>query len=424
MTDATQPRMARGTTLSAGFIAAALFALLAFAPFASAAPDPVASGSTTITLKSGVVNAWKKRGVKLSKVSPGTLKGSKAAFPVTGGSLDPTTGLGTVNLGGGLKFKAGSKTATVKALVLDTSKKSLTANVGGKKMKMATIAGSSFARNGFGVNLTINSLKLTGPAAKQLNEKLGYTGKKGKGKGKGSASKTVAPPFKANQAFGSATSEAQPKTVTVLPGGTTTLAANPATLAKLTKAGVTIPVSPPTTEPSKGAFAFPVTGGTLGPAATAGVVQTDGGLRLLQKIQTGATSFLETEITLGKFYVDLAAKTVSVEVVLKSNASADLNRGAIGRASIADLSLTGATVAIDPVNRTVSIQNAGAALQVVAASVLDGFRQVAQAALAGKLQLEGKPKAQAEAEAAAFFADAQIKAGDPLGTISLTAQTQ
>ena len=414
MTDATQPRMARGTTLSAGFIAAALFALLAFAPFASAAPDPLGGGTTTITLKSGVVNAWKKRGVKLSKVSPATLKGSKATFTVTGGSLDPTTGLGTVTLGGGFKFKAGSKTATVKGLVLDTSKKALTANVGGKKMKMATIAGSSFVRNGFGVNLTIKSLKLTGPAAKQLNEKLGYTGKKAKGKAKGkgkaSASKTVAPPFKANQAFGSATSEPQPKTVAVLPGGTTTLAANPATLAKLTKAGVTIPVSAPTTEPSKSAFAFPVTGGTFGPAATAGVVQTDGGLRLLQKIQTGATSFLETEITLGKFYVDLAAKTVSVEVVLKSNASADLNRGAIGRASIADLSLTGATVAIDPVNRTVNIQNAGAALQLVAASVLDGFRQVAQAALAGRRQLEGKPKAEAEAEAAAFFADAHINA--------------
>ncbi len=212
--------------------------------------------------------------------------------------------------------------------------------------------------------------------------------------------------------------------MTVLPGGTTTLAANTATLTKLTKVGVTIPVSAPTTEPSKGVFAFPVIGGTFGPAGTAGVVQTDGGLQLVQKLPAGGGKFAETEITLGKFFVDLAAKTVSVEVVLKSNASADLNRGAIGRASIADLSLTGATVAIDPVNRTVSIQNAGAALQVVAASVLDGFRQVAQGGLQKQLEAGGKPKAEAEAEAAAAFADAHINAGDPLGTISFTAQTQ
>ncbi len=177
MTDATQPRMARGTTLSAGFIAAALFALLAFAPFASAAPDPVASGTTTITLKSGVVNAWKKRGVKLSKVSPGTLKGSKATFPVTGGSLDPTTGLGTVNHGGGLKFKAGSKTATVKVPGGQHVQKRADRERGREENEDGDDRRLPFARNGFGVNLTIKSLKLTGPAAKQLNKKLGYTGK-------------------------------------------------------------------------------------------------------------------------------------------------------------------------------------------------------------------------------------------------------
>ncbi len=55
MTDATQPRMARGRMLSAGIVVAALFALLAFAPFASAASDPVASGTTTITLNKGLV---------------------------------------------------------------------------------------------------------------------------------------------------------------------------------------------------------------------------------------------------------------------------------------------------------------------------------------------------------------------------------
>ncbi len=95
-------------------------------------------------------------------------------FTVTGGSLDPTTGLGEVTLGGGLKFKAGKKTATVKALVLNTSKKALTGKVGGKKVKIATVAGWTFARNGFGVNLTVKKLKLTGAGANALNKKLGF----------------------------------------------------------------------------------------------------------------------------------------------------------------------------------------------------------------------------------------------------------
>ncbi len=65
MTDVSQPRMARGTMLSAGILAAALFALLAFAPFASAAPDPVASGTTTVTLNNGFTKYLKTFGIKI-----------------------------------------------------------------------------------------------------------------------------------------------------------------------------------------------------------------------------------------------------------------------------------------------------------------------------------------------------------------------
>ncbi|HEY0319038.1 MAG TPA: hypothetical protein VGC49_12205 [Solirubrobacterales bacterium] len=401
MTDASQPRTARGTTLSIAVLAAALFALLAFAPFASAASDPVASGSTTVTLNSGFVKSLNNKGVKVLKVNPAKLKGMKATFPVTGGEMDPTTGVGNLTHSGGLKFKSGKKSATVKALVLNTAKKSLTAKVAGKKMKFASVAGYTFTRNGFGVNISVKKLKLTGSAASQLNKKLGF--------------KTKPKPFTGNKLIGSAKGEVQPSTVTILPGGNVSFAANATTLGKLAKVQVKVETLAPTTSTVPGLYSFPISGGTIAPTATAGIVQTSGGLKLIQKLQTGATSFLETEITLGNFFVDLSAKTVSVEVIAKSNVESEpgkkpLDLGNIGRSSIADLTLTGATVTADPATRTVTVLNAPATLQPVSAEVLDGFVKFYEAFEKGG----GLPKVSPE----------HINSGDPLGTFSFTAQTQ
>jgi hypothetical protein len=423
MTDASQPLMARGTKLSAGILATALFALLAFAPFASAATDPVASGSTTVTLNSGFVKSLKKAGVKILKISPAKLKGSKATFSVTGGEMDPLTGAGSLTLAGGLKFKAGKKTASVKGLVLSTAKKSLTAKVGGKKMKLASVAGYTFTRNGFGENVTIKKLKLTGSAAKQLNKKLGYTSKP--------------KPFTANKLLGAAKGEEQPSTVTILPGGNVNFAGNLELLKKLNEVGVKVENIGSTTGTAP-LWAFPISGGSIAPTATAGVVQTSGGLLTKQVLPTSATTALETEITLGNFYVDLSAKTISVEVVAKSNASPALNLGALGRSSIADLTLTGATVATDPATRTVSVTGAAASVQPVAAEVLEGFVKVFQAYQEGGFKATACPpkgecatpgeQEAVNAAAKAFGEDkvknAHIKAGQALGTFSFTAQTQ
>ena len=246
MTDVTQPRVGRGKTLPVAIAAAALFALLALAPLASAATDPVGSGTVTVTLNGGFKNKLKKYGVKVTQISPAKWTGGKkATFTVTGGELDPTTGLGTVSLGGGLKFRAGKKTANLKSLVLDTTKKELSGNVAGKKLKVATLAGVTPARNGFGVNLTIKSLKLTGATAKQLNKKLGFPIKvKPKKTKKAGASKAPAVPFKGNQVLGSSAAETQPSTVAVLPGGNATLALSASALQKLNNVGPHAPGSP------------------------------------------------------------------------------------------------------------------------------------------------------------------------------------
>jgi hypothetical protein len=407
--------------LPATFLAAALFALLAFAPFASAAPDPVASGSATITLKSGFVKSLKKKGVKISKIGSAKVKGTKLTFKVTGGELDPTNGQGTLNLGGGIKFKHGKKSAPVKGLTLNTIKKGLFGKVAGKKVKITTVGGYTFTRAGFGVSLVVKKMKLTNTAAKKLNKKLSTKA------------------FKGNKLIGSSVAEEQPATVAIVPGGNVNFSANKELLEKLKNVKTAVePISP--TNVKGTTFEFPISGGSIAPTATAGVVQTIGGAKLFQKLpkNEAETEFLETEITLGNFWLDLSAHTVTVEVVAKSNASEKLNLGALGRSSIADLTLTGATVTIDATNHRVTVDNAQATLQPISAEVLQGFVSVYRgfveavtfAKTCAVLPEECKEPAEQEIAKAKAKEEGEkveqnhISAGNPLGTFSFTAQTQ
>jgi hypothetical protein len=416
----TQPVGARGT-LSAVALVAALAALLALAPFASAGSNPIASGATTVKLNKGFAKKLKKYKIKVLKVSPGTVKGRVITLPVSGGSLDPVSGLGTVEHSGGIKFKAGKKSAPVNTLVLDTTTASLTAKVAGKRMKFASVKGFTVARNGFGANVSISSLKLTGKAAKQLNKKLGFSGhKKGKAKGhkRAAASKALQPPFKGNQVLGGATSETQPKTVGVLPTGNASLALSASALQKLNDIGPHEPGKPgpfsvklstiaPTSIVSAGpppTVAFPIGGGTISPTASSGIVQTAGGLELVQSLEAAPPPGTKgvTVLKMGNVWVDLGAKTATVEVTITNEKTAELNKGNLGRASIADISLTGATITSDPATHTVSVQNATATLQAVTAEVLNSVFVE---------PIEGKGKG-------------TFAGGDPLGVFSFTAQTE
>lgn len=421
MRHVTQPVGARGTMRSAVAVVAALAALLAFAPFASATSDPVASGTTTITLNKGFFKKLKKYGIKVLKVSPATVKSRAVTLPVAGGSMDPTNGLGSLELSGGMKFKAGKKQAPVNTLVLETATSSLTGKVAGKQMKFASVAGLAYARNGFGVNVSITKLKLTGKAAKQLNKKLGFTGKKSKGKGKGNkraaASKTTQPPFKGNQVLGGSTSETQPKTVAVLAGGTASLTTNEGTVKKFVLPppnGDLVKIEPvPPTEQAAGAtpftpvLKFPIGGGTIAPDANGGIVQTSGGVKLVQNVEAVVPPITgTTTMTLGNIWLDLGAKTATVEVIVESTISPKLALGNLGRSSIADVSLTGATIKSDPATRTISVENAVATLQVVTAETLNS--------------VFGAPWDSPGVEAP----HPKFAAGDGLGTFSFTVQTQ
>lgn len=406
--------------LSAVATVAALAALLAFAPFASATSDPVASGTTSVTLNKGFYKKLQKAGVKVLKLSPGKVNKRKVTLSVASGSMDPTNGLGSLELSGGFKFKAGKKQAPVKGLILDTAQSKLTGKVANKQMKVATVSGLTFARNGFGVNVNVAKMKLTGNAVKQLDKKLGYTGGKKK-----SGKKKAKSPFKKNQTMGGSFSETQPKTVAVLPTGAAKLVLAPSALKKLKHVGtppfpeglspvevVLSPVAPTTFDVPTLTAEFPIGGGTIGPTAQAGTLQTVGGLQLVQNLEsvTGKPGN-KTTLVMGNIWVDLAAKTASVEVTITNPVTTKANLGNLGRSSIADISLVGATVTSDPAAHTVSVQNASATLQAVTAATLN------------QVFIEGLEKNE-KGEPTPFAGQEKFAAGDPLGLVSFTAQTQ
>jgi hypothetical protein len=429
--------------LPVAIVAAAVVAMLVLAPLASAASNPIAKGSTTLTVNSGFNNKAKKAGIKVTALKPATLKGTKATFTVTGGQIEATTGAGTVTHSGGLKIKWGKKSVALKAFEINTSKKSLTASVGGKKVQIATLGGVSSARLGFGNSISAKSVKLTKAGANALNKALTPKSTKVKVKVKKNGktivkTKTVKtqPAFKANMVLGKTTTEVEPTTDNVLPTGTLTYAGDSGLFTKLANVGVKVETISPTSVNGT-TYSSGISGGTISPLGTSGQVNSSGGIKLVQNIP--GTTF-STTITLGSIGVDLAAKTATVEVNGESNVEVEgkkpLNVGNLGRSSIADLTITGNTPS--PATRTLSV-NATSTIQPVAAEVLEGFVKVYEGAYAlgvgAELQkqseknaAEGKPfMNKAEIEAAAKKAGAEkvandhIKAGESLGSFSFTA---
>lgn len=413
MDEAIQPRSARRRMVPVGFLAAALIALLAFAPLASATSDPVASGSTTITLNKQFAKYLGTFGIKITPIGKVKVKGSKATFPVTGGSLDPTNGKGTLTHSGGLTFKAGKKKAQLKALEVNTSKKTITGKLGGKKVVLAKIAGVSSSRNGFGANLAAKKVKLTPAAANALNKALGFAGGKPL-------------PFQKNKLIGSSKSSEQPKTVTLVPGGNMTVALNQELVTKLTNAQVNIGTLTGTTTLPGNTFSFPITGGNFAPTGTAGTVQSGGGLSLAQNLTLSNGTKLDTNITLGGVWYDLQAKTLTVEVSATSTASKELNLGALGRSSVADVTIGG--VIADPNTRSVAVQNSSAVLQQVSGEVLNGFVKVYAEYTKGSKELEAKALGEeAEklgAEAKKLGEEAEVLAGEGKFAEALAKKTE
>jgi hypothetical protein len=362
-------------------IAAALFAI---APAASAARDPIASGTTDLHMKNGFLKKLSNLGVGVQPVGGGSVSGKKIALTVDGGKLNPVDAQGFLETRGGFKLDSGKQAVPVTQLTVNTVKGAVFANVAKARMQLGTIVPPTTAREGFGANLKAVKVSLTEKATRRISNRLGLQGAKRLNPGR---------------VLSNLYSSAQPETVTVLPQGNATLLLNSIALDKLEAKGVKVPQGlteiAPATKPKPTSLEFPIGGGTLAPDASKGSVETTGGLQILKETDT-----LSPTMRLRNLFVDFGAKTASAELEILP---APPFPGAAGRSSIVDIVLPPNSVMADPVKRTITVQAGEARLQATTASTLnDVFNQPAPA----------PPPS------------SNFVVGDPLGTLSMTVQAR
>lgn len=356
MTNATRSR-ARSRLLLAALTS--LVALFVLAPAAQAVRDPLAGGSVDMHFKKGFMRKLTNLGVGVSGVGSGTVTGTKASVPVKGGKLDPTNGQGFVESGGGFKLSLGERGVPITNITVNTVKGAVFANVAKARMQVGELQLLTTAREGFGARVKAVKVVLTAKAVKRISNRLGLKANRRLNPGRVLSNAYTAP---------------QPETVTILPQGAAILVGDTGTFGKFAAKGVEVPEGitaiAPATKPNPVSFAFPIAGGTLAPDASNGTVETSGGVQILKK----AEPFSPT-MKLAKVAVDFKAKTALVELEILPTPPFP---GAVGRSSIADIVLQGAKVTANPVTRQITINEAEARLQAVAASTLnDVFNQPA-----------------------------------------------
>jgi hypothetical protein len=383
MHNAPQPERAwRWTPVYLGI--AALLVLLAFAPAASAARNPIATGTTDLHMKKGFMKKLSNAGITVTGLKEAEVSGNKIGLDLRSGMLDPTNVQGHLEAKGGFKLALGNRGVPIYDISVNTVKGSVYAKIAKAHMQMATFANPVMAREGFGSNFKAGKLVLTEKATRRISNKLGLKGNQR---------------LNAGRVISNLYSSAQPQTVTVLPQGAATLTPNQTTLAKFAAKGVSLPsgISPiaPATAPTPTTLQFPITGGTLAPDGSAGVLGTAGGVQVTKK-----TSSLSPTLRLANIQVDFGTKAATVEIEILPTPPFP---GATGRASIADLTLPANSVVANPGTRQIAITGAAATLQAVAASTLNSvFNQPAP---------EPPPSS-------------NFIVGDPFGTFSLVAQAQ
>lgn len=311
---------------------------LALAPAAFGAGDPVASGSFQLQLSASFRKQLRRAGVAIKP----------RLFSIKEGTVDPLTGEGNLTLAGKLRFKHGRR-----KVVYDKVTATLGAGgvLKGGGTKLFSLSGGGAVRDGFGAQIAGVKASLLKSAARKISRKLRLHSLH-------------------RAAAGSLRVSVQPQTVEVTGGDMhivpdPTLTAGSGTVASKASAhcldfvsGVTAispgVKNPPVNTPS---FDFPVTGGTISPNGTDGVIQQTGGIQLANRqsgggVPSGCSSMPLATIQETNFANNLPHSYISAHVVVSGAVPTNGDFGVVPGTNLDD---SHATVVADPVNHTVTI---------------------------------------------------------------------
>jgi hypothetical protein len=280
---------------------AAFASALAWAPLAGGAAAPVAEGRTTLQLNAGLYRQLRNDDVRLVELKGAKARGRTVTLPVDGGELDSQETSVDVAHEGGFKLIAGRRVATVRKLSLDTAAARLSGRIDGKRLEIASLIGLDTEHEGFGVEVDLNGLRLTGKAALALNRALG-----------------LHRVFKRGNSLGILSSVVQPEIVTI-PNGTISMGGPGTAFSKLESLDVQMGLwggSERWSAPGENYFLFPVEPTAVPPDASAGVIAAPANDGTTMQIYTSPPR----EMLLRGPRIDLASRELSATISSLSTA--------------------------------------------------------------------------------------------------------
>jgi hypothetical protein len=304
--------------------------------------DPVASGTTTLSLSAPFFRLLAAHHVSIEARGGAERKGRKIVLSAAGGEFEPLQGTGTVESEGTIAFVAGKRKLPFRAIVFKAKRSPLYAKVGGGQLKIASGARLASKREGFGYGFTATGLKLTAKIASRLNKKLRL-------------GKAIA----AGQPLGTLTSRVTPASVHLLAKNRVSLAMDPGFVGKLNKLFVSLNPIAPAELGAGPTLSFPIgSESVLAPDGSNGLIKTGGSLELLQ---LGSAQLFWQEP-----WLEPGAATISAETDLEPSPP---KAGKQPRGPL--LSLGTAQASADPSARTISASGQTATLTASTADALN-----------------------------------------------------
>jgi hypothetical protein len=346
--------------------------LLACAAPAWGLADSISGGSTTLTLDPALYRQLRKQDVELRRIGPTRLDGHELVLPIVSGAFDPLGASGMLTQAGGLKLVRGKRSATLRDIGLNTLEGAMSARLDRMRLRLGVLGEHTEARHGFGVEMTISAIDMTGRAAAGLNRKLGLHGV-----------------FRAGRRLGSVSSVTEPERARIVGGGIA-LEGDAAFFAKLESLEVELePFSDAAIAAgSSPSLLFPLRGGSLALDLSTGSVFAEAGVRLSQEEGKALMSVLTVGASLESGWL---SGSVSASNATGEQKYYDNRIGQLGPASSAQ---------VDPLGRTFAYSG-------VRVSITQAFADALNETFA-------KPKGKG----------AMFGSGEALGTLSIAAQAQ